>query len=53
MCWLNNMATPIVLKKPLKVYTEIVHTTNIGISPEFDRYNPNVGYFGARSFLYT
>ena len=20
MCWLNNMATPIVLKKPLKVY---------------------------------
>ena len=20
MCWLNNMATPIVLKKPLRVY---------------------------------
>ena len=29
MCWLNNMATPIVLKKPLRVY-------KIGISAVFD-----------------
>lgn len=67
MCWLNNMATPIVLKKPLRVYKVSFLATSgsfislyrnctyykyrnmptVEISPEFDRYNPNVGYFGA------
>ena len=61
------MATPIVLKKPLRVYKVSFLATSgsfislyrnctyykyrnmptVEISPEFDRYNPNVGYFGA------
>lgn len=29
MCWINNMATPIVLKKPLKVY-KVGKSTSLG-----------------------